>query len=144
MLSARRFLTSRIALVGQAGLIVTLICFYRLSKFLLNIMNPFYLDLGFSLTQVAEVRKIYGVAMLMFGVFIGGYAIARCGPDARHCWSAPSRRRSAATWAMPGLRPSASPNVPYPMLLALGFDNICDAFTGTRLLAYMSSLTSAG
>jgi PAT family beta-lactamase induction signal transducer AmpG len=59
--------------------ILALICLYRLSDFLLNIMNPFYLDLGFSLAEVAEVRKIFGVAALMAGVFAGGYAIARFG-----------------------------------------------------------------
>ena len=42
-----------------AGPILALICLYRLSDFVLNIMNPFYLDLGFTLTEVAEVRKVF-------------------------------------------------------------------------------------
>ena len=46
---------------GTATLILALICVYRLSDFVLNIMNPFYLDLGFSLTEIAEVRKLFGV-----------------------------------------------------------------------------------
>ena len=33
---------------GVAALILALICLYRLSDFVLNIMNPFYADLGFS------------------------------------------------------------------------------------------------
>lgn len=124
----------------SAGLIVTLICFYRLSKFLLNINVPFYLDLGFSLTQVAEVRKTYGVAMLMLGVFIGGYAIARWGLMRAllvGAIAAPVSNLGYAWLATTG------PDVP-ALMLALGLDNICDAFTGTCLLAYMSSLTSAG
>ena len=42
-------------------------------------MNPFYLDLGYSLVEIAEVRKIFGVGMTMFGVFAGGVAVARYG-----------------------------------------------------------------
>jgi len=37
------------------------------------------LDLGFTLTEIAEVRKIFGVAMTIAGVFAGGFAVARYG-----------------------------------------------------------------
>ena len=47
--------------------------------FVLNIMNPFYLDLGFSKIEIAEVRKVFGVAMSMVGVFVGGLSVARLG-----------------------------------------------------------------
>ena len=64
---------------SAAGLILALICLYRIPDFVLNIMNPFYLDLGYTLTEIAEVRKIFGVFMTMFGVFAGGLAVARYG-----------------------------------------------------------------
>src|SRR5690606_34046605 len=64
---------------GTAGLILAMICCYRLSDFVLNIMNPFYLDLGFDLDTIAEVRKGIGVIMLMLGVGVGGWSIARFG-----------------------------------------------------------------
>ena len=64
---------------GAAGLILAMICCYRLSDFVLNIMNPFYLDLGFDLDTIAEVRKGIGVVMLMLGVGAGGWSIARFG-----------------------------------------------------------------
>ena len=48
-----------------AGLILALICLYRLADFVLNIMNPFYLDLGFTKTEIAEVRKVFGVVCSM-------------------------------------------------------------------------------
>ncbi|MCC2665792.1 MAG: transporter [Geminicoccaceae bacterium] len=60
---------------GTAGLILAMICCYRLSDFVLNIMNPFYLDLGFDLATIAEVRKGIGVLMLMLGVGLGGWSI---------------------------------------------------------------------
>ena len=46
---------------AAGGLILALICLYRIPDFVLNIMNPFYLDLGYSLVEIAEVRKIFGV-----------------------------------------------------------------------------------
>ncbi|HEY7446664.1 MAG TPA: MFS transporter, partial [Vicinamibacterales bacterium] len=64
---------------SAGGLILALICLYRIPDFVLNIMNPFYLDLGYSLVEIAEVRKIFGVAMTLFGVFAGGLAVARYG-----------------------------------------------------------------
>jgi PAT family beta-lactamase induction signal transducer AmpG len=48
-------------------LILALICVYRIPDFVLNIMNPFYLDLGYTLVEIAEVRKIFGVVMTMLG-----------------------------------------------------------------------------
>ncbi|MDX5393032.1 MAG: MFS transporter, partial [Caulobacteraceae bacterium] len=64
---------------GTAALILALICLYRLADFVLNIMTPFYLDLGFTLTEIAEVRKVFGVVMSVLGVFLGGLAVARLG-----------------------------------------------------------------
>ena len=61
------------------GSILALICVYRLSDFVLNLMGPFYVDLGFSLSQIAEVRKIFGVLALVLGVALGGYCVARFG-----------------------------------------------------------------
>ena len=46
---------------SAGGLILALICLYRVPDFVLNIMNPFYLDLGYTLVEIAEIRKIFGV-----------------------------------------------------------------------------------
>ncbi len=50
---------------------------YRVSDFVLNVMNPFYLDLGFDETEIAEVRKVFGVVASMAGVFAGGWAVVK-------------------------------------------------------------------
>jgi PAT family beta-lactamase induction signal transducer AmpG len=124
----------------DAGLILALICLYRISDFVLNLMNPFYLDLGFSLTQIAEVRKLYGVAMSMAGVFAGGYAIARFGlmrPLLVGALASPITHLSYAWLTTQG------PNI-NALAMAIGIDNIATGFAGTCLIAYMSSLTKAG
>ena len=44
-----------------------------------GIMSPFYLDMGFTQTQIGAVTKIYGVAVGILGTFLGGAAVARWG-----------------------------------------------------------------
>ncbi len=123
-----------------AGLILGVICFYRLSEFVLNIMNPFYLDIGFSLTQIAEVRKIYGVALSLIGIFAGGYAVVRWGVMRALLIGAIIAPLSNLMFSWLATQ---GPDVT-ALILTLGVNNICQSFAGTCLLAYMSSLTSIG
>jgi PAT family beta-lactamase induction signal transducer AmpG len=123
-----------------AGLILALICLYRLSDFVLNIMTPFYLDLGFSKTQIAEARKVFGVVMSMIGVFAGGFSVARLGV---------MRSMVIGAFALPiantiyGWLATQGPDF-NALLTAIGIDNVVSGYAGTCLIAYMSSLTSAG
>ena len=125
---------------GTAALILALICVYRLSDFVLNIMNPFYLDLGFSMTEVAEARKLFGLGMTMAGVFAGGLSVARLGV---------MRSMVIGAFALPitntifAWLATQGPDL-RSLLVAIGIDNIVSGFAGTCLIAYMSSLTSAG
>ena len=124
----------------RAALILALICFYRLSDFVLNIMNAFYQDLGFSLTQIAEVRKVFGVGASMIGVFFGGLAIARWGvmpPLVVGAVALPITNTIFGWLALQG------PSV-HALLIAIGVDNVVSAYAGTCLIAYMSSLTGVG
>jgi PAT family beta-lactamase induction signal transducer AmpG len=124
---------------STAVLILALICLYRLSDFVLNIMNPFYLDLGFTLVEIAEVRKIFGVVMTTLGVFAGGVAVARVG-----------LLRAMVIGAFAG----ALSNLIFiwlatqgddlvALFVSIGVENVANGFAGTCLIAYMSSLTSA-
>jgi PAT family beta-lactamase induction signal transducer AmpG len=117
-----------------------MICCYRLSDFVLNIMNPFYLDLGFDLETIAEVRKGIGVLMLMLGVGAGGWSIARFGLMRSLIIGAlagPVSNLVFGWLAVQGPDPRA-------FALAVTVDNLSAGYAGTILIAYMSSLTSAG
>jgi PAT family beta-lactamase induction signal transducer AmpG len=123
-----------------APLILALICTYRLSDFVLNIMNPFYLDLGFSLGEVAEVRKVFGVIASMIGVFAGGFAVARLGLMKAliiGAFGGPLSNLIFIWLATQGHDVGA-------LYIAIGIDNISSGFAGTCLIAYMSSLTAEG
>ena len=125
---------------GTAALILALICLYRLADFVLNIMTPFYLDLGFTLVEIAEVRKVFGVAMSMLGVFLGGLAVARFGLLKAMLIGAFAGPLSNLVFAWLALKGAWLP----ALFVAIGVDNVAGGFAGTCLIAYMSSLTGHG
>jgi len=122
------------------GLILVLICVYRIPDFVLNIMNPFYLDLGYTLVEIAEVRKIFGIFMTLLGVFAGGVAVARYGLMRSMVIGALAGPISNLLFVWLALQRH---NV-FALFAAIGLDNVAGGFAGTCLIAYMSSLTSAG
>lgn len=125
---------------GVATLILALICVYRLADFVLNIMNPFYLDLGFTKTELAEVRKVFGVIATTVGVFVGGWSVARLGlirTMVIGAFMSPVSNLVFAWLATQGPDISA-------LFVAIGVDNLATGYAGTALIAYMSSLTSIG
>ncbi|MBI2262662.1 MAG: MFS transporter [Caulobacterales bacterium] len=123
-----------------AGPILALICLYRLADFVLNIMNPFYLDLGFSLIEIGEVRKLFGVIAMSLGVFVGGWSVARLGlirTMVIGAFMSPVSNLVFAWLATQGHDLGA-------LFIAIGIDNLATGYAGTALIAYMSSLTSIG
>jgi MFS transporter, PAT family, beta-lactamase induction signal transducer AmpG len=122
------------------ALILALICLYRVPDFVLTIMNPFYLDLGYTLVEIAEVRKIFGVLMSMVGVFVGGVLVARYG-----------LMRAMMIGALAGplsnllfIWLAVQEHDLIKLFAAIGLDNVAGGIAGTCLIAYMSSLTSVG
>lgn len=124
----------------RATMILALVCVYRLSDFVLNIMNPFYLDLGFSLAEVAEVRKVFGVVATMAGVFAGGYAVARLGLMRALLIGAFGGPLSNLVFLWLATRGHDVP----ALFVAISIDNALGGVAGTCLIAYMSSLTTEG
>jgi PAT family beta-lactamase induction signal transducer AmpG len=123
-----------------AGLILALICLYRLTDFVLNIMNPFYLDLGFTKVEIAEVRKVFGTVATMAGVFLGGFTVARWGLMRALVIGAFLAPVSHIAFAWLAIR---GPDI-HALLVAIGIENAASGFAGTCLIAYMSSLTRIG
>lgn len=103
-------------------------------------MNPFYLDLGFTKTQLAEVRKVFGVVMSVVGVFLGGLAVARLGLMKALVIGAFAGPISNLAFAWLATQGASIP----ALTIAIGVDNIASGVAGTCLIAYMSSLTAKG
>ena len=60
--------------------ILLFILLYKLGDAFLGAMaNPFYIDLGFSKTEIAEVSKLFGLAATFAGLAVGGMMVRRFG-----------------------------------------------------------------
>lgn len=123
----------------EAALILCLVAFYRLSDIAMGIMaNPFYLDLGFTTIQIAQVSKLFGFVMTILGAALGGIVVARYGV-----------RRPLILGAML----VALTNLLFAKLSVVGSDmnwfiaaviadNLSGGFAISVFIAYISSLTN--
>jgi PAT family beta-lactamase induction signal transducer AmpG len=66
---------------GVLALIILLfISVFRISDITMGVMaNPFYLDMGFSKTEIANVSKFFGFVMTLIGAGFGGVLVVRYG-----------------------------------------------------------------
>ncbi len=66
---------------GQRGMmILALIALYKMSDIAMGVMaNPFYFELGFSKKEIADVTKVFGFFMTIFGTSLGGVLVVRFG-----------------------------------------------------------------
>ena len=123
----------------QAVLFLALIAVYRISDVVMGIMaNPFYVDMGFTKSEVAGVTKVYGVIMTLVGAFVGGLLSARFG---------------VMRVLMLGAALSAASNLLFVWLSGVGHDvqalvwvisadNLASGIASAAFIAYLSSLTN--
>jgi MFS transporter, PAT family, beta-lactamase induction signal transducer AmpG len=114
---------------------------YRLTDFTMGAMaNPFYLDLGFTLKQVAIVAKIYGTIWTFAGIIIGGIVVARLGRMPSLVLGSVLVMVSNLSYAV--LAAHHEPSVT-GLATVISLDNFAQGVHGTALIAFMSSLTSS-
>jgi PAT family beta-lactamase induction signal transducer AmpG len=154
---------------GRYGLRLGLLIFafigvYRLTDFAMGVMtNPFYIDIGFTLTEIAAVIKIFGLLSSLLGVFIGGLVVARLGrvggllvgsifviiSNINYSLFATYGCHIPLDCAQSGLLDIMSnhllargPATNAGIAMVVSFDNIAIGIHGTALIAFLSSLTS--
>jgi PAT family beta-lactamase induction signal transducer AmpG len=123
----------------EALFILLLIGVYKLSDITMGVMaNPFYLDLGFSKTQIAEVAKVFGFFMTIAGAALGGIFVLRFGLGRPLLLGAVLVATTNLLFAWlaltePGMAKLAA---------VISADNLSGGFASAVLIAYLSSLTS--
>jgi MFS transporter, PAT family, beta-lactamase induction signal transducer AmpG len=128
------------------GLVLGLLMFafistYRLTDFTMGTMaNRFYLDLGFSLREIAAVAKIFGTAWTVAGILFGGFAVARLGRVRSLLLGSVLVMISNVGYSI--LAAHGAPSVP-GLATVISLDNFAQGVHGTALIAFLSSLTSA-
>ena len=68
--------------MGRRGWVVILlfILLYKFGDALVGVMaNPFYLEIGFSKIEIANISKLFGFAATLIGAFLGGFLVKKLG-----------------------------------------------------------------
>jgi MFS transporter, PAT family, beta-lactamase induction signal transducer AmpG len=126
---------------GLAILTLAFIGSYRLADFPMGVMtNPFYIDLGFTLKEIAAIAKGFGVVMTIVGALLGGLAVARLGTVRSLALGSVLIVIANIVFAV--FAYLNEPNL-VGLAIAISIDNVAMGMAGTALIAFLSSLTSA-
>jgi PAT family beta-lactamase induction signal transducer AmpG len=122
-----------------AILLLAFVSLYRVSDYVLGILaTPFYLEIGYSKLQVSGIAKVYGTWITLLGVAAGAWAVLKVGV-ARCLLTATILIASTNLFfaAMVVVGPE-----PWMLVVTISADNLAGGFSGTVLIAYLSSLTN--
>ncbi|MBT4160495.1 MAG: MFS transporter [Gammaproteobacteria bacterium] len=123
----------------SALIILLFIAVFRLSDIAMGIMaNPFYLDMGYTKTEIANVAKIFGFFMSIAGSFISGALVIKWGLMKPLMIGAIAVASTNLLFA--GLS-QLEPELTY-LAIVISADNISGGFAATAFIAYLSSLTN--
>ena len=123
----------------MALVILLLIATYKLSDITMGVMaNPFYLDLGFSKTDIANVAKIFGFFMTIFGAVLGGIFVTRYGVERPLIFGSVMIivTNLLFVWLA-----RTEPNIS-TLAVVISADNLSGGFATSAFIAYLSSMTN--
>jgi PAT family beta-lactamase induction signal transducer AmpG len=122
-----------------AVVILMFIGVFRLSDLAMGIMaNPFYLDLGFTKTEIANIAKIFGFFMSVAGSFAGGVLVVRYGIMRPLLLGA---IMVAVTNLLFAFLAMVGPDK-FWLAVVISADNVSAGLSNAVFIAYLSSLTN--
>jgi len=122
---------------GVALLILAFILLYKFGDAFAGVMaNPFYIKIGFTKVQIANVSKIFGVAATLFGVFAGGIVVKRYGILNSLLYCGFLQMFSNLMYAA---QAAIGPDVRF-LFLTIGAENISGGMGSAAFVAYLSML----
>lgn len=123
--------------VATAAIILLFIMFYKLGDALLGVMaNPFYVELGFSKSEVASVVKTFGLIATLAGGLSGGMLINARG-------ILPALWICGILQMLSNLMFAGQAYVGHSMpflVLTIGIENLAGGMATAAFVAYLSSL----
>ena len=125
---------------GLAAFVVLLfVATFRISDIFMGVMaNPFYLDVGFTKEQIANVAAAFGLAMTLTGAGLGGLLVARYGIAWLLIVTAIMAPATNLTFSWVA---TLGPEL-YGLVVAIMADNITGGMAISVFLAYLASLTN--
>jgi PAT family beta-lactamase induction signal transducer AmpG len=126
---------------GKLGLwILALIALYKMSDITMGVMaNPFYLDLGFSKKEIADISKVFGFFMTIFGAALGGVLVLRYGLMKPLLLGAVLVASTNLLFVLLAL---SEPNLSL-LAVVISADNLSGGIATAVFIAYLSSLTNS-
>jgi PAT family beta-lactamase induction signal transducer AmpG len=119
--------------------VLALILLYKLGDTMASAMTmPFYLDIGFSKTEIGAVVKLFGFWATVAGGLIGGLLMLRLGIN-RALWVFGVLQ--AASTAGFALLAGVGPSVPW-LAAVIAAENLTGGMGTTAYVAFMASLTN--
>ncbi|MEK9672051.1 MAG: AmpG family muropeptide MFS transporter [Rhodospirillaceae bacterium] len=118
-------------------IVLLFITLFQCGEGLLGVMaNPFYLDMGFTKTQIGLVTKAWGFAMSIAGAVAGGLLVARFGVFRAlfACGLMQALTNLAFAWLA-----GQGPSVP-ALTVVIALENMTSAMATACFVAYLSAL----
>jgi PAT family beta-lactamase induction signal transducer AmpG len=117
--------------------ILLFIALYKYGDALLGVMaNPFYLDIGFTKTEVGLVTKGFGLAATLVGGIVGGAVVARYGTLRALMFGGILQAASNGVFA---LQAWIGPELPM-LFVTIGIENLTGGIGTIAFVAYLSGL----
>ncbi|MSP68359.1 MAG: MFS transporter [Alphaproteobacteria bacterium] len=124
---------------GRRGwaLILLFILLYKLGDAFAGVMaNPFYLEMGFSLAEIASVSKVFGMLATLGGALLGGVVVARFAVFPALLGCGLLQMLSNLMFAAQAL---VGHSVPF-LMLTIGVENLAGGMGSAAFVAYLSGL----
>ncbi len=127
--------------IRLAVVVLLLVGSYRLTEFTMGSMaNPFYIDHGYTLGEIATIVKAFGLPVSMLGVVIGGFIVAKSGLRLALFLGSGLIIASNLGFALLATTDTATLA---GLAVVNSLDNLAQGIHGTALIAFLSGLTSA-
>jgi len=121
--------------------ILVFIVLYKLSDVVAGVMaSPLYIDLHFSLAEIASVSKIFGFFATLLGAFLGGLMVTRLGMFRSLLICGILQSAANLMYALQAL---AGHDIGV-LALTIATENVTAGMGSAALVAYLSGLCSAG
>ena len=120
-----------------ALLILAFILLYKFGDAFAGVMaNPFYIKIGFTKVEIANVSKIFGVFATLLGVFTGGLVVKRFGILKSLLYCGVLQMLSNLMFAF---QAAIGPSVKF-LVLTIGIENFSGGMGSAAFVAYLSML----
>lgn len=123
--------------IGMAIAILAFILLYKFGDAFAGVMaNPFYIKIGFTKVEIANVSKIFGVFATLLGVFVGGLVVKRFGILQSLLYCGILQMLSNLMFAA---QAAIGPEVGF-LFLTIGIENLSGGMGSAAFVAYLSLL----